>query len=40
MAVANLFRKRTPLSNCYIPLFVCFEMPTKFIVGYALGYNK
>jgi len=38
--VATLLRKRTPLSNCYVPHYVCFEIPDKFIVGYALDYNE
>lgn len=38
--VATLLRKRTPLSNKYTPHYACFEIPDKFIVGYALDYNE
>ncbi|XP_059975761.1 hypoxanthine-guanine phosphoribosyltransferase-like [Mesoplodon densirostris] len=38
--VANLLVKRTPQSVGYRPDFVGFEIPDKFVVGYALDYNK
>ena len=38
--VACLLRKRTPLSDGYAPHFVGFEIPDKFVVGYALDYNE
>ena len=38
--VACLLRKRTPLSSGYIPDYVGFEIPNKFVVGYALDYNE
>jgi len=38
--VACLLRKRTPLSSGYIPDYVGFEIPDKFVVGYALDYNE
>nr|AFJ24786.1 hypoxanthine guanine phosphoribosyltransferase-1 [Schmidtea mediterranea] len=37
--VASLLVKRTPLSIGYIPDYVGFEIPNKFLVGYALDYN-
>ena len=40
MTVACLLRKRTPLSDGYIPQHVGFEIPDKFVVGYALDYNE
>eukprot|EP00088_Acartia_fossae_P045126 TRINITY_DN4831_c1_g1_i2.p1 TRINITY_DN4831_c1_g1~~TRINITY_DN4831_c1_g1_i2.p1 ORF type:complete len:224 (+),score=47.33 TRINITY_DN4831_c1_g1_i2:31-702(+) len=38
--VACLLRKRTPLSSGYIPDYVGFEIPDKFVIGYALDYNE
>ena len=38
--VACLLRKRTPLSDGYAPHYVGFEIPDKFVVGYALDYNE
>jgi len=38
--VACLLRKRSPNSDMYIPDYVGFEIPDKFIVGYALDYNE
>jgi len=38
--VACLLRKRTHLSSGYIPDYVGFEIPDKFVVGYALDYNE
>ena len=38
--VACLLRKRTPLSDGYVPDYVGFEIPNKFVVGYALDYNE
>jgi len=38
--VACLLRKRTPKSSGYIPDYVGFEIPDKFVVGYALDYNE
>merc|ERR1719452_428480 len=35
-----LLRKRTPLSSGYIPDYVGFEIPDKFVIGYALDYNE
>ena len=40
MTVACLLRKRTPLSDGYIPDHVGFEIPNKFVIGYALDYNE
>ena len=40
VAVAALLRKRTPLSSGFVPNYVGFEIPDKFIVGYALDYNE
>lgn len=40
VAVATLLRKRTHLSNGYRPDYVCFEIPDRFVVGYALDYNE
>ncbi|XP_059749575.1 hypoxanthine-guanine phosphoribosyltransferase-like [Balaenoptera ricei] len=38
--VASLLVKMTPQSVGYRPDFVGFEIPDKFVVGYALDYNK
>merc|ERR1712156_1175013 len=38
--VACLLRKRTPKSSGYVPDYVGFEIPNKFVVGYALDYNE
>jgi len=38
--VACLLRKRTPLSSRFAPDYVGFEIPDKFVVGYALDYNE
>lgn len=40
LKVATLMRKRTPLSDGYAPDFVGFEIPDKFLIGYALDYNE
>ena len=37
---ASLLVKRTPRSVRYRPDFVGFEIPDKFVVGYALDYNE
>merc|ERR1712170_265862 len=38
--VASLLVKRTPLSVGYKPDYTGFEIPDKFVVGYALDYNE
>ncbi|XP_013781485.1 hypoxanthine-guanine phosphoribosyltransferase-like [Limulus polyphemus] len=38
--VASLFMKRTTVSSGFRPDYVGFEIPNKFIVGYALDYNE
>jgi len=38
--VTSLFVKRTPLSNGYIPDYVGFNIPNKFIVGCNMDYNE
>ncbi|XP_057393680.1 hypoxanthine-guanine phosphoribosyltransferase-like [Balaenoptera acutorostrata] len=38
--VASLLVKRTPRSVGYRPDFVGFEIPDKFVIGYALDYNE
>jgi len=40
LKVATLMRKRTPLSDGFAPDYVGFEIPDKFIIGYALDYNE
>uniref|UniRef100_A0A8C9CS55 Hypoxanthine phosphoribosyltransferase n=1 Tax=Phocoena sinus TaxID=42100 RepID=A0A8C9CS55_PHOSS len=40
VTVASLLVKRTPQSVGYRPDFVGFEIPDKFVVGYALDSNK
>ncbi|KAA3673039.1 hypoxanthine phosphoribosyltransferase [Paragonimus westermani] len=37
--VASLLLKRTPLSSGYKPDFTGFEIPDRFVVGYAFDYN-
>ncbi|KAH9370568.1 hypothetical protein HPB48_002501 [Haemaphysalis longicornis] len=37
--VASLFVKRNPASSNYKPDYCGFELPDKFVVGYALDYN-
>ncbi|TGZ61994.1 hypothetical protein CRM22_007678 [Opisthorchis felineus] len=37
--VASLLVKRTPLSSGYTPDFAGFEIPDRFVVGYAFDYN-
>ena len=39
LKVASLPVKRTPQSVAYRPDFVGFEIPDRFVVGYALDYN-
>ncbi|VDK85439.1 unnamed protein product [Dibothriocephalus latus] len=38
--VSCLLLKRTPLSCGYRPDFLGFEVPDRFIVGYAIDYNE
>uniref|UniRef100_A0A4W3I0Y0 Hypoxanthine phosphoribosyltransferase n=1 Tax=Callorhinchus milii TaxID=7868 RepID=A0A4W3I0Y0_CALMI len=38
--VVSLLVKRTPRSVGYRPDFIGFEVPDKFVVGYALDYNE
>uniref|UniRef100_A0A8C4YIL5 Hypoxanthine-guanine phosphoribosyltransferase n=1 Tax=Gopherus evgoodei TaxID=1825980 RepID=A0A8C4YIL5_9SAUR len=38
--IDSLLVKRTPRSVGYRPDFVGFEVPDKFVVGYALDYNE
>ena len=40
VTVACLLRKRTPLSDGFQPDYVGFEIPNKYLVGYALDYNE
>ena len=37
--VATLMRKRTPLSDAFVPDYVGFEIPDKFLMGYGVDYN-
>lgn len=37
--VASLFLKRNPKSCGYVPDYVGFDVPDKFIIGYNLDYN-
>jgi len=38
--VATLLRKRCPNSTGYIPDYCGFEVPNKFVIGYAVDYNE
>ncbi|TRY85817.1 hypothetical protein DNTS_011862 [Danionella cerebrum] len=38
--VVSLLVKRTPRSSGYRPDYIGFEVPDKFLVGYALDYNE
>lgn len=38
--VCSLLVKRTPRSSGYRPDYAGFEIPDKFVVGYALDYNE
>ncbi|MGH0115710.1 UNVERIFIED_CONTAM: hypothetical protein FKN15_046895 [Acipenser sinensis] len=38
--VVSLLVKRTPRSSGYRPEYTGFEIPDKFVVGYALDYNE
>ncbi|XP_070211611.1 hypoxanthine-guanine phosphoribosyltransferase-like isoform X2 [Littorina saxatilis] len=38
--VASLLVKRTPRSTGYRPDYTGFEIPDRFVVGYALDYNE
>ncbi|KAK1162009.1 hypoxanthine-guanine phosphoribosyltransferase-like [Acipenser oxyrinchus oxyrinchus] len=38
--VVSLLVKRTPRSSGYRPDYIGFEIPDKFVVGYALDYNE
>ncbi|XP_066301506.1 hypoxanthine-guanine phosphoribosyltransferase-like isoform X2 [Branchiostoma lanceolatum] len=38
--VVSLLVKRTPHSVGYRPEYIGFEVPNKFVVGYALDYNE
>jgi len=38
--VVSLLVKRTPHSSGYRPDYIGFEIPDKFVVGYALDYNE
>lgn len=40
ISVACLLRKRTPLSNGYIPDYVGFEIPDRFVIGHGFDYNE
>jgi len=37
--VASLFVKRNPRSIGYVPHYIGFDIPDKFIIGYNLDYN-
>ncbi|XP_051989436.1 phosphoribosyltransferase domain-containing protein 1b [Xyrauchen texanus] len=38
--VASLLVKRVPSGTGYLPDYVGFEIPNRFVVGYALDYNE
>lgn len=38
--VAGLLVKRVPHSSACVPDYVGFEIPNRFVVGYALDYNE
>ena len=38
--VATLLQKRTPKSKGFVPDFVGYSIPDKFVVGYCLDYNE
>uniref|UniRef100_A0A673L8P9 Hypoxanthine phosphoribosyltransferase n=2 Tax=Sinocyclocheilus rhinocerous TaxID=307959 RepID=A0A673L8P9_9TELE len=38
--VAGLLVKRVPSGTGYLPDYVGFEIPNRFVVGYALDYNE
>jgi hypoxanthine phosphoribosyltransferase len=40
LRVASLFLKRNPQSVGYVPHYVGFDIPNKFIIGYNLDYNE
>ena len=40
VTVACLLRKRTPLSSGYMPDYVGFEIPDKFVIGHGFDYNE
>ncbi len=40
LSVACLVRKRTPLSDNFVPDHVGFEVPNKFVVGGGFDYNE
>ena len=40
LKVATLMRKRTHLSDGFTPDYIGFEIPDKFLIGYALDYNE
>lgn len=40
VTVVCLLRKRTRLSDGYIPDFVGFEIPDRFVIGHGFDYNE